>query len=1113
MSVEIVNGAVFLSEETVTLSFGGSAKPEEDYSTSGSEIVIPLGASTGASEVVVAAIDDGRVEGDETIIVTATLAGTVFGTETITIDDNDDGPSAVVASDAVAPVAGAFEVSISFSDGVTDFGVDGLEVSGGQASALAGSGSEYTALITPLGEGTREVSVQVLAGVARDASENWNTASNRFVIAVDLMRPTVHLSSGAEEPIPGAFEVSITFSEPVSGFDIAGLLVTNAEAANLAGGGADYTALITPSRDFEGVVSVQVMAHVAQDQAGNGNLESTPHQVMVDTLAPRASVSASMSDQIVGAFEVSITFSEAVSGFDVGGVRVSNGEVTGLSGSGADYRARITPSPGLRGEVSVWVPAFAAFDAAGNGNLPSPSLVVTAFLNEPPRFEQEAYAFDLPENVAGPLMLGLVSAVDPDDGDRLSYEILGSDRELFAIGEDGALSYVGSGEDYESGPTSFEFTVRVADGSMMAATATVVVAVLNLDEAGTVELSSLTAEVGEELTASLHDPDGGVTDVHWHWQRSRSTVWEDISGAVSASYAPATADVGWRLRAVASYRDAEGPDKEARSLPTEPVVIPSDERAAAVEVALSGLGRMLASNAVDAIGSRFEGRFAGQSSATVYGYRVPLGAEANGSVGGSGFRLAPASPFGGPSGANGWNAGGSLFSGPGWSQGLGSGTFPGGGVSAGSGFGTGRQTPGRHGSSFWELLSRSSFELYFGGDASADSELAGAQRPWTFWGRGDQGSFRGRAYDVDGRTNTVYLGVDRRRGGNVYGLALSRSRGDIAYSGELSGRGAVEADLVTVLPYAQWSLRPGLSAWALLGAGTGEVELSDAQDESLSANLTRELVAGGVRKDLRTGSVYGLALKGDVFGTRLTTERQEGLPSLSAGAYRARVLLEGRADWSLSEHGRLSPVVEVGGRLDGGDSASGLGTELGARVRYTNIASGLEVEARGRYLAAHEEQGFGAWGAGLTVRLGGQENGLGLGGSFAPTWGALSSGGNALWRADGSRPLFSNAGNAASAAPSWLPTRSELRLHYGFESWGGVVTPFAVLGLEGTTASRSQLGARFDLKSSLRLELVAERAERVGGNAAHTAGLHVNYVIGRRSGRRAALAPRLTPGS
>ena len=177
------------------------------------------------------------------------------------------------------------------------------------------------------------------------------------------------------------------------------------------------------------------------------------------------------------------------------------------------------------------------------------------------------------------------------------------------------------------------------------------------------------------------------------------------------------------------------------------------------------------------------------------------------------------------------------------------------------------------------------------------------------------------------------------------------------YRGELAGPGTVNADLLTLLPYAHWSLREGLSAWALLGAGAGEVELADAEDDNLRTDLTRELVAAGVRRELRAGSGYGLALKGDVFGTRLKTARDESLAPVSAEAYRARVLLEGRADWSLSEHSRLSPVVEVGGRLDGGDSASGLGAELGARLRYTNRASGLEVEARGRYLAAHEEEG------------------------------------------------------------------------------------------------------------------------------------------------------------
>ena len=90
--------------------------------------------------------------------------------------------------------------------------------------------------------------------------------------------------------------------------------------------------------------------------------------------------------------------------------------------------------------------------------------------NAAPAFGQDGYAFELAENAAGdavPLSLGLVRATDPD-GDPLTYSIGAGDPDgLFAIdAETGELSYVGAGEDYESGTTSHELTVRASDGAL-----------------------------------------------------------------------------------------------------------------------------------------------------------------------------------------------------------------------------------------------------------------------------------------------------------------------------------------------------------------------------------------------------------------------------------------------------------------------------------------------------------------------------------------------------------------------------------------------------------------------------------------------------------------------
>ena len=79
-----------------------------------------------------------------------------------------------------------------------------------------------------------------------------------------------------------------------------------------------------------------------------------------------------------------------------------------------------------------------------------------------------------------------------------------------------------------------------------------------LDRPGSVTLSTVGApEVGTAITATLIDPDGGVTGATWQWQRSADGVtWTAIDGASAAGYTPTEADIGMMLRANVSYSDA-----------------------------------------------------------------------------------------------------------------------------------------------------------------------------------------------------------------------------------------------------------------------------------------------------------------------------------------------------------------------------------------------------------------------------------------------------------------------------------------------------------------------------------------------------------------------------
>ena len=101
-----------------------------------------------------------------------------------------------------------------------------------------------------------------------------------------------------------------------------------------------------------------------------------------------------------------------------------------------------------------------------------------------------------------------------------------------------------------------------AGKTAMAMTANPVTAVM--DQPGTVSLSPTAPQVGDEVTASLSDPDGGETGMTWQWSRSMDmTTWTDIADANSDTYMAMETDDGYYLRATVSYTDGHGAGKSA----------------------------------------------------------------------------------------------------------------------------------------------------------------------------------------------------------------------------------------------------------------------------------------------------------------------------------------------------------------------------------------------------------------------------------------------------------------------------------------------------------------------------------------------------------------------
>ena len=185
-------------------------------------------------------------------------------------------------------------------------------------------------------------------------------------------------------------------------------------------------------------------------------------------------------------------------------------------------------------------------------------------VDEMPDLEGEA-----PEEYAenGTGAVATFTAEDPE-GEPIVWSLVGADMDEFTI-VNGVLRFKSSPDYEDTGNTDHMYTVTVqaSDGGATPTPEEVIIGITNVDEPGTVTLSTLQPQVGREIMATLDDPDGeDVNTIIWQWYRGSSPITGATNGAnsVTSTYEPALGDIGSRLRARAMYDDDEDEDKTAQ---------------------------------------------------------------------------------------------------------------------------------------------------------------------------------------------------------------------------------------------------------------------------------------------------------------------------------------------------------------------------------------------------------------------------------------------------------------------------------------------------------------------------------------------------------------------
>ena len=383
-----------------------------------------------------------------------------------------------------------------------------------------------------------------------------------------------------------------------------------------------------------------------------------------------------------------------------------------------------------------------------------------------------------------------------------------------------------------------------------------------------------------------------------------------------------------------------------------------------------------------------------------------------------------------------------------------------------------------------EILSESAFRWT---SAASEDGAPGSAPRWTAWGSGAATRFDGRERNMtlDGEVVGVTVGLDAEWERWTAGMALAWNDGRGSYDDAKSGdRGTLESTLTSMHPYLRWA-DERWSGWGVLGLGQGEYAVtSERLGKTIRTDLGMSMLGVGGRRTLMPADAAGgleLALRSDAMFVWMDADRVPGyLQETRTRTSHVRLLLEGGWGFELDSGARLAPSVEVGLRHDAGDAETGLGVELGGRVRYEDPARGVTAEVQGRGLLAHEAEDFEAWGASGSVVLDPGADRRGLSFTVRPVWGEPESGTADLWEQGA-------AGVGAGTDGGETPARLDTELGYGLSALGGrgLLTLRGALSLSNDGTRTERIGGVLEAGGASELSLTGERSVGAGGESDH----------------------------
>ncbi len=298
--------------------------------------------------------------------------------------------------------------------------------------------------------------------------------------------PAVAITSAAPNPTNTVIPVTVTFSEPVTGFLADDVSLTNGNISNFAGNGTTYTFNVTPVN--QGEVTVNIAEGVAVDDENNGNSAAViPVSRTFDSVTPTIGL-ALITPTDDPTPDVTVTTADGTGVGVADGATVTIdvdlnndgdfadvGELNFVSGVITDNSVTITLP--MLDDRTIKIRARVS-DIAGNlGTSPVTTLVIDAIPNQVPMVTNPIADQNATEDLPFEFVMPTNTFTDPDAvvGDVLIYSITSgpvwltidsTTRELSGTPDNndvGTIPIVIRATDRDGGSVSDTFDITVAN--------------------------------------------------------------------------------------------------------------------------------------------------------------------------------------------------------------------------------------------------------------------------------------------------------------------------------------------------------------------------------------------------------------------------------------------------------------------------------------------------------------------------------------------------------------------------------------------------------------------------------------------------------------------------